>query len=345
MRKGWVVSLLLLLLVACGGGRDKGVVGGEPGGAAPPGGPSTSAVAASARCQETAVGSPGGAVSPGAKAYRPDCKAYATEAEPRSKGMIGVFEVGSNASLFTLDFRQHADGDFPNPLKGLAWSPDGKLLAAMFHEGSGGHIAVMDVASRKEVASLTILRFFHFMEFSPDGKRIIAEGGVDVGAVTVGPPNATATNPPSTQASAPPSTQAPAPACGAQAVGSPIGDVPAGARAYRPDCGTYAAEVEPRSRGRIGVFDVGANALLSTLDFRQHPDGDFPNPLKGLAWSPDGKLLAAMFHSGSGGHIAVMNVAEGREVKFIPIDRFVRYIEFAPDGKRITADGGSWSAE
>ena len=48
--------------------------------------------------------------------------------------------------------------------------------------------------------------------------------------------------------------------------------------------------------GRIGVFDATTGAELSTLDVSQHPDGPFPNAVKGLALDHTGSLAAVLFH-------------------------------------------------
>jgi hypothetical protein len=122
---------------------------------------------------------------------------------------------------------------------------------------------------------------------------------------------------------------------------SPHGDIPFGARAFSPDGTKYAREVEEKGMGNIGIFDLATDKLIRVLNVDQHPDGDFSNPLKGLAWSPDSRWLAAMFHHGSGGHISVVNVDSGTEVGHLAIERWYHCLWFSSDGTEIIADGDS----
>lgn len=120
-------------------------------------------------------------------------------------------------------------------------------------------------------------------------------------------------------------------------VGSPQGNVSFGEKAYSPDGKLYAREVEPKGRGHIAIYDAVTEKSLKALTVRQHP-ADQPNDLKGLAWSPDNKSLAVMYHYDSGGHISVMSVDSEEEIKHIPIKKQFHYIEFSSDGMKIKAD-------
>lgn len=122
-------------------------------------------------------------------------------------------------------------------------------------------------------------------------------------------------------------------------VGSPHGCVPFGTKAYSPDGKLFACEVEPRNHGNIGIFDVSTDERIRVIDLRQHPAGDYSNNLKGLAWSPNSKRLAVMYHHEGGGHISIVDVEVGKEVKYLPISGWPHYMEFSSDGTKIIADG------
>ena len=121
------------------------------------------------------------------------------------------------------------------------------------------------------------------------------------------------------------------------AIGSPRGNVALGEKAYSPDGKMYATEVEPKDHGRIGIYDLAAEKEPKVIGVKQHPEGDVPNELKGLAWSPDSRWLAVMYHHGSGGHISIVDVGAAKETKSVPINKWYRYMAFSPDGTKIIA--------
>lgn len=123
------------------------------------------------------------------------------------------------------------------------------------------------------------------------------------------------------------------------AIGSLHGSVPFGKKAYSPDGKMYAREVKPRGHGNIGIYDLTTGKRLRVIDVTQHPAGDNPNDLKGLAWSPDSKWLAVMYHHGGGGHISIVNVDTGEEIKNLSISGWPHYMEFSTDGTKIKAGG------
>lgn len=122
-------------------------------------------------------------------------------------------------------------------------------------------------------------------------------------------------------------------------IGSGQGSVPFGESACSPDGKRRACEVKPQGHGRIGIYLLKPNKLEKVIDTPQHPDGDFANDLKGLAWSPDSKQLAVMYHHGGGGHISIVSVATGKETKRLSLNEFYHYIEYSSDGRKIMADG------
>lgn len=120
-------------------------------------------------------------------------------------------------------------------------------------------------------------------------------------------------------------------------IGSPQGNVPFGEKAFSPDGKMYAREVEPKAQGRIGIYDAATEKSLKVLTVKQHP-ADQPNDLKGLAWSPDSRSLAVMYHYDGGGHIAVVSVDTEGEITHIPIKKQFHYIEFSSDGMKINTE-------
>lgn len=122
-------------------------------------------------------------------------------------------------------------------------------------------------------------------------------------------------------------------------IGSPKGSVPFGEKAYSPDGKMYACEVDPKDHGKIGIYELAQGKLLSVMSVMQHPNRGHPNDLKGLAWSSDSKRLAAMYHYGRGGHITIVGVDSGREVKSIPIYGHYHALAFSKDGAKIYAEG------
>ncbi len=123
------------------------------------------------------------------------------------------------------------------------------------------------------------------------------------------------------------------------AIGSPHGSVPFGAKAYSPDGKLSACEVEPKDHGNIGIFDVNTGKYLKVIDTQQHPWGDYSNTLKGLAWAPDSKRIAVMYHHFGGGHISIVNIDTEKETNYLDIDQWYHYMEFSPDGTKIIAEG------
>jgi hypothetical protein len=139
----------------------------------------------------------------------------------------------------------------------------------------------------------------------------------------------------STQSRAlPVSTVTPSVARCPSAVHSPHGSVPFGKEACSPDGTKYAREIEPRDQGHIGVFAAQNDEPLSEISM-----GEEDNDLKGLAWSPDSRWIAVMYHRGNGGYIAIVHAETGDQVKQVPIGKWYHHMQFSSDGKRIIAEG------
>lgn len=98
------------------------------------------------------------------------------------------------------------------------------------------------------------------------------------------------------------------------AVQSPNGSVPFGSRAYSPDATRYAREVSPEGTGNIGVFRLADATLLVRFNAL---DSSCSNDLKGLAWSPDSRHLAVMYHGGMKPGIYMYTADSGKEERYI----------------------------
>ena len=73
-------------------------------------------------------------------------------------------------------------------VKSVAFSPDGKTLAAGYGDGVGGGVVLWDVAARKRLADepLPVKEgAFTSVAFSPDGKTLAAGYGVASAAAAV----------------------------------------------------------------------------------------------------------------------------------------------------------------
>lgn len=128
-----------------------------------------------------------------------------------------------------------------------------------------------------------------------------------------------------------------APQCPAN-LGSPHGSVPLGDRACSPDGTRYARELEPVNQGQIGIFDEATDRQLLVINADEQN-----NELKGLAWSPDSRWVAYMFHHNPGGYIVIVDGETGRQARRIAIDEWYHRLEFTPDGTGLLV--GAWNIE
>lgn len=126
----------------------------------------------------TSLGSPKGSVPFGEKAYSPDGKMYVREVDPKDHGKIGIYDLAQDKRLKVLNVKHHSVSHYPNDLKGVAWSPDSKSLAVMYHYDRGGHISIVDVESEQEIKSIPIHGNYHSLAFSKDGAKLYAETSV-----------------------------------------------------------------------------------------------------------------------------------------------------------------------
>ncbi len=117
-----------------------------------------------------------------------------------------------------------------------------------------------------------------------------------------------------------------------------VRDAAPAAQVYSPTRQRYAREEEPLGQGLIGIYDA-ANNRLRSVDVVQHPRDDSPNAVRAIAWSPDEKLLAVMFHHAPGGHVSIVDAERGVELGYVKLGTPYRTLEFSPDEQSILVDG------
>ncbi len=189
------------------------------------------------------------------------------------------------------------------PITGLAYSPDGRFLAAVSSSSRSAY--VWDLATGK----LTVLTEpgpygITDVAISPDGQVLAAadaDNHVYLWKLATDQPTATLANP--------------------KAGGFPFGV------AFSPD-GKLLASGE--SGGQTYVWDVATGRPVKVLDGT--------SPIGGVAFSPDGKLLAA-----AGRGALLWDVATGRRYATLhdPDGDGINDVAFSPDGKVLAASDDS----
>lgn len=150
-------------------------------------------------------------------------------------------------------------------------------------------------------------------------------------------------------------------------ISSPInGSVPYGEKAYSPNGKMYAREFiknqAEKNKGYIGIFDSNTKKLNKIIDVKQYPILDVQNHIKALAWSPDSKQIAVVFHYDLSwinnnndykaeyhrffqkeksikndnkkilGHVCFMDIESTNELKVVYIDGYYHDIRLTPEG-------------
>ena len=246
-------------------------------------------------------------------AFSPDGKTIAAGYANVRGGGVVLWDLAS-ASAWSDD---------PLPVKegfvmGVAFSPDGKTIAAGYAGIFGSGVVLWDVAARKRLADdpLPVKEGFVMgVAFSPDGKTIAAgyRGGRDGGVVLWD------------VAARKRLSDDPLPVKGAMSVGWPS------APTERPS--------------RLDTVASTAAAWCCGTWPAQAPVGR-PLPVKGgcasgVAFSPDGKTIAAGYRGvASGGGVVLWDVAGRKRLAGDPLpvkEGSVKGVVFSPDGKTIAA--------
>jgi WD40 repeat protein len=188
---------------------------------------------------------------------------------------------------------------YPGRLACVAFAPDGKTVAA----GGFQAIKVWEVATAKERHSFDIGKDWAFaLAFGPDGKTLAA-------------------------------------ACGESRV-----------RRYDLSSGKeleslggkrgYSQTVARAPEGKVFAGEVGgALKLWDAVTGKETTSWEIGSYVRGLAFSPDGKILATGDY---GGNIILWEADSGKEVRRFKVKKGAAYtVTFATDGKRLvtTCDG------
>src|SRR5580704_4363053 len=192
-------------------------------------------------------------------------------------------------------------------VNGVAFSPDGKLLATA---DRGGYVRLWNPATRQAIGPpfLATSNGVYWVAFSPDGK-LLATADID-GTVRLWNP---ATR---------------------QAVGAPLPVVTNGSVygvAFSPD-GTLLATAD--TAGYVRLWDPATRHAVGAPILAAATGG-----LNGVTFSPDGKLLAT---AGGDGNVRLWNPATRRTpgAPLPSVTGGVNGVAFSPDGKLLAGAGG-----
>jgi WD40 repeat protein/DNA-binding SARP family transcriptional activator len=240
--------------------------------------------------------------APGEAAWSPDGAQLLTGGEADDTGDDGdaegvsVWDVASRSRVARLDAPTGA------ATYDVAWSPDGRYLATTYEGGAPG--AIWDAETFEPVAQLdghTTLQYGP--AFSPDGSRVAVLNG-DLTASVWDVANGLET----------------------RLTFKPLPDGDPGLPEFSPDGTALAVPVVDQ----VKLFDPATGELRETLGPLAPND-----PLRDLAYSPDGTRLATLSFTGA---ITVLDVATGmQEVAMRGLRE--REIAWSPRGDRIAAAG------
>jgi RNA polymerase sigma factor (sigma-70 family) len=209
-------------------------------------------------------------------------------------------------------------------INALAWSPDGRTLAAAYHKNKSGEgtIHVWDVATRKELRSIQVQReVVQSLVFTPDGQTVVSAGGSSV--IRLWDP---ATGQERKLAAVSPKS----PPLREETLGVKSGHrAPISCISQSPD-------------GRLLAFTDGELRLLDRSTGQEV--GTIPGRPTSFAFAPDGKTLAA-----TGDGVSIWDVAGRRLVRQLqgnarredgsPYDSYL-HVAYSPDGKLLASGGG-----
>lgn len=249
---------------------------------------------------------------------------------------------GPSRSMLARTFT-HTKGQVAVSLTGVAFSPDGKMLASA--GGTDYLVKLWDVATGRELNTLAgHTDAVTSVAISPDGKTVASgswDGTVRLWDSATGKALRTATAQASVNGVAfSPDAKAIASAHDDQTIA--LWDVATGKKlnsragngnpkaiAFAPDGKTIASASWEGTRGAIALWDV------ATWKVRQ-AFSDVHDSIVGLAFSPDGKTLA----STGGATVTLWNASSGQVVRQLPQEELVRAVAYSSDGKMLAVGKG-----
>jgi WD40 repeat protein len=298
-----------------------------------------------------------------AAAFSPDGTLVATA----TSGMVRLWDAATGKPAGTslpIEPPLAADSRPGGSVSGLAFSPDGKLLATAESDSASTSLRLWDVATGKPARNpLPITSYngtLNGVTFGPDGRLPVVFGN---GRIQEWNPATAAALPPGSDgvltgvlfspdgkllATGGDIIQLLDPATGApsgkplQAVITPSGGVTA--LAFSPDSRLLAVATGGDAGAEVQLWNV---ATRQQVEVSKDGPASFaaPNPgsiLNAIAFSPDGRLLATAVNDtaadGTGGTVQLWNVATGQPAGSpLPADTnsggTVTGVAFSPDGK------------
>lgn len=219
-----------------------------------------------------------------------------------SGGAVHVWDVQAAVELAAFEAG-------PGEVTGLAFSPDGALLAASTFDR---RLLIWDIATRESIRTWDLPAFLVGLSFSPDGARL---AGIDMQTFTAHLFSL--------------ETQEEVQTLAWSAHASPV---------------LYSAEFSP-DWSRLAWVARGAVQLMDTASGDFGPSLEHEDAVNGLAWSPDSLLIATLsageVEGGFSPLVTFWDAATGEILRKVPFDEPPIALEFSPGGGELAFLFGS----
>jgi RNA polymerase sigma factor (sigma-70 family) len=287
----------------------------------------------------------------GPAAQPPEENRMATQQTPRADRLGDRLPEGALVRLGTLRWRAHGE------VEALAFSPDGKTIAALSPRGIDRGLCLFERATARQVKHISPPdTYFWHIAFSPDGARLACSATVDKGDRSK---SVVQIWEPSTARLVQEFVVGHAHWVGWSPAGQPLavflgeGEVllrelatgtqrrlaakglPPSDRGL-PSC-TYAPAAKvlavPDYNGVLHVWDAATGAERCAVQAK----GSY---VHGLALSPDGRSLASLARAGAENTVQLWDVATGTVTHTVATDQtYLHGVAFTPDGKTLATVG------